>query len=58
MAKSIAWDGEGATVLIEVQVTGAQTEAEAATVAKSVVGSSLTKVHLKTLGLLFIRTLV
>lgn len=44
LAKSIAWDGEGATVLIEVQVTGARTEAEAATVAKSVVGSSLTKV--------------
>lgn len=47
LAKSIAWDGEGATVLIEVQVTGARSEAEAATVAKSVVGSSLTKVGLR-----------
>ncbi|KAK4396258.1 Arginine biosynthesis bifunctional protein ArgJ, chloroplastic [Sesamum angolense] len=30
LAKSIAWDGEGATCLIEVKVSGAGTEAEAA----------------------------
>ncbi|THG22618.1 hypothetical protein TEA_020339 [Camellia sinensis var. sinensis] len=30
LAKSIAWDGEGATCLIEVRVTGAGSEAEAA----------------------------
>ncbi|KAK2974210.1 hypothetical protein RJ640_014478, partial [Escallonia rubra] len=30
LAKSIAWDGEGATCLIEVTVTGADSEAEAA----------------------------
>ncbi|KAH6802573.1 arginine biosynthesis protein ArgJ family [Perilla frutescens var. frutescens] len=43
LAKSIAWDGEGATCLIEVQVSGAGTEAEAAKVARSVASSSLTK---------------
>lgn len=43
LAKSIAWDGEGATVLIECEVTGAPDDAAACTVAKSVVGSSLTK---------------
>ncbi|BBN02429.1 glutamate N-acetyltransferase / amino-acid N-acetyltransferase [Marchantia polymorpha subsp. ruderalis] len=43
LAKSIAWDGEGATCLIEVKVTGADTEAAAAAVAKSVAASSLTK---------------
>ncbi|KAI5084636.1 hypothetical protein GOP47_0000805 [Adiantum capillus-veneris] len=43
LAKSIAWDGEGATCLIEVQVTGAETEAAAASVARGVAASSLTK---------------
>ncbi|KAL3693290.1 hypothetical protein R1sor_006941 [Riccia sorocarpa] len=43
LAKSIAWDGEGATCLIEVKVTGAESEAAAATVAKSVASSSLVK---------------
>ncbi|KAL0309825.1 UNVERIFIED_CONTAM: Arginine biosynthesis bifunctional protein ArgJ, chloroplastic [Sesamum radiatum] len=41
LAKSIAWDGEGATCLIEVKVSGAGTEAEAAKVARSVASSSL-----------------
>lgn len=43
LAKAIARDGEGATCLIEVQVTGAPTEAAAAMVAKTIVGSSLLK---------------
>ncbi|CAJ2677521.1 unnamed protein product [Trifolium pratense] len=43
LAKSIAWDGEGATCLIEVSVTGANSEAEAAKVARSVASSSLVK---------------
>ncbi|KAK6943692.1 Arginine biosynthesis protein ArgJ [Dillenia turbinata] len=43
LAKSIAWDGEGATCLIEVSVTGADNEAEAAKVARSVASSSLAK---------------
>lgn len=43
LAKSIAWDGEGATVLIQCSVTGADTEEDANKVAKSVVGSSLAK---------------
>ncbi|XP_057778945.1 arginine biosynthesis bifunctional protein ArgJ, chloroplastic isoform X2 [Salvia miltiorrhiza] len=43
LAKSIAWDGEGATCLIEVQVSGAGTEADAAKVARSVASSSLAK---------------
>ena len=43
LAKSIAWDGEGATVLIQCSVTGAETEEDANKVAKSVVGSSLAK---------------
>jgi N-acetylglutamate synthase/N-acetylornithine aminotransferase len=43
LAKSIAWDGEGATCLIEVKVTGAASDADARIVAKSVVGSSLAK---------------
>ncbi|XAR50951.1 Glutamate N-acetyltransferase [Bertholletia excelsa] len=43
LAKSIAWDGEGATCLIEVTVTGAASESEAAKVARSVASSSLTK---------------
>ncbi|KAL3628603.1 hypothetical protein CASFOL_027649 [Castilleja foliolosa] len=43
LAKSIAWDGEGATCLIEVNVSGADNETEAAKVARSVASSSLTK---------------
>jgi len=43
MAKSIAWDGEGATVLIECEVVGAESDAAANCVAKSIVGSSLVK---------------
>ncbi|XP_028945407.1 arginine biosynthesis bifunctional protein ArgJ, chloroplastic-like isoform X2 [Malus domestica] len=43
LAKSIAWDGEGATCLIEVTVTGADGEAEAAKMARSVASSSLVK---------------
>ncbi|XP_027071420.1 arginine biosynthesis bifunctional protein ArgJ, chloroplastic isoform X1 [Coffea arabica] len=43
LAKSIAWDGEGATCLIEVRVNGADNEAEAARIARSVASSSLTK---------------
>ncbi|KAL7095670.1 hypothetical protein ACP275_10G038400 [Erythranthe tilingii] len=43
LAKSIASDGEGATCLIEVKVSGAGSEAEAAKVARSVASSSLTK---------------
>ncbi|XP_010253268.1 PREDICTED: arginine biosynthesis bifunctional protein ArgJ, chloroplastic [Nelumbo nucifera] len=43
LAKSIAWDGEGATCLIEVMVTGTNNEAEAAKIARSVASSSLTK---------------
>lgn len=43
LAKSIAWDGEGATCLIEVTVTGAESEVEAAKIARSVASSSLVK---------------
>lgn len=43
LAKSIARDGEGATCLIEVQVTGAPDEHSARQVAKTIVGSSLVK---------------
>ncbi|XP_021906276.1 arginine biosynthesis bifunctional protein ArgJ, chloroplastic [Carica papaya] len=43
LAKSIAWDGEGATCLIEVTVTGANTETDAAKIARSVASSSLVK---------------
>ncbi|KAF3442926.1 hypothetical protein FNV43_RR16844 [Rhamnella rubrinervis] len=43
LAKSIAWDGEGATCLIEVTVTGADSEAEAAKIARSIASSSLVK---------------
>lgn len=43
LAKSIAWDGEGATCLIEVTVTGTNNEAEAAKIARSVASSSLVK---------------
>lgn len=43
LAKAIARDGEGASKLIEVSVTGAATEEDAKKVAKSIVGSSLVK---------------
>lgn len=43
LAKAIARDGEGATCLIEVQVTGAVDEEAARKVAKTIVGSSLVK---------------
>jgi len=43
LAKAIARDGEGATVLVEVGVTGAASDAAARAVARAVAGSSLTK---------------
>ena len=43
LCRRIAGDGEGATKLIECNVSGAQTEEIAKTVAKSVICSSLTK---------------
>jgi glutamate N-acetyltransferase / amino-acid N-acetyltransferase len=43
LAKAIARDGEGATCLIEVQVTGASDEQSARQVAKTIAGSSLVK---------------
>lgn len=43
LAKAIARDGEGATCLIEVQVTGASDEAAACQIAKTIAGSSLVK---------------
>ena len=43
MLSMIAGDGEGCTCLFEVQVKGATTKAEAKTLAKSIVTSSLTK---------------
>ena len=43
LAKKIAGDGEGATALFEVRVTGAASKEDAVKLAKSVVGSSLTK---------------
>lgn len=43
LAKKIAGDGEGATALFEVKVIGTATKAEAVTLSKSVVTSSLTK---------------
>ena len=43
LAKAIARDGEGATCLIEVQVSGAPNEQAASQVAKTIVGSSLVK---------------
>ncbi|MDR9402584.1 MAG: bifunctional ornithine acetyltransferase/N-acetylglutamate synthase [Halothece sp. Uz-M2-17] len=43
LAKAIARDGEGATCLIEVQVTGAPDETSAQQVAKTIAGSSLVK---------------
>lgn len=43
LAKAIARDGEGATCLIEVKVTGAPNERAAQQVAKTIAGSSLVK---------------
>lgn len=43
MAKKLAGDGEGATALVEVQVTGAESKEAAKLLAKSVICSSLTK---------------
>lgn len=43
LAKAIARDGEGATCLIEVQVTGTTDEKSARQIAKTIVGSSLVK---------------
>ncbi|RFP60988.1 MAG: bifunctional ornithine acetyltransferase/N-acetylglutamate synthase [Limnothrix sp. CACIAM 69d] len=43
LAKAIARDGEGATCLIEVAVSGAADEAAARAVAKTIAGSALTK---------------
>jgi glutamate N-acetyltransferase/amino-acid N-acetyltransferase len=43
MAKKVARDGEGATCLIEVQVSGTDTTAQARQIAKTVAGSALLK---------------
>jgi len=43
LAKEVASDGEGATKLLEVVVSGARTKAQAKTVAKSIVNSPLVK---------------
>ncbi len=43
LAKKMAGDGEGATALLEVKVTGANTKENAVTISKSVVSSSLVK---------------
>ncbi len=43
LARSIARDGEGATCLIEVQVSGASSDEAARQIARTVAGSSLTK---------------
>ena len=43
LAKSIAWDGEGATCLMEVQTSGAASDEDARKITKSVVASSLVK---------------
>lgn len=43
LAKQIARDGEGATKLIEVEVTGSKSDVEAQQIAKAIVGSSLVK---------------
>ncbi|BAY38640.1 glutamate N-acetyltransferase [Nostoc sp. NIES-2111] len=43
LAKAIARDGEGATCLVEVQVTGAHDEQAARQIAKTIAGSSLVK---------------
>ncbi|MBD2104702.1 bifunctional ornithine acetyltransferase/N-acetylglutamate synthase [Leptolyngbya sp. FACHB-261] len=43
LAKAIARDGEGATCLLEIQVSGATDEAAARQVARTIAGSSLVK---------------
>ncbi|HBE31232.1 MAG TPA: arginine biosynthesis bifunctional protein ArgJ [Cyanobacteria bacterium UBA11369] len=43
LARAIARDGEGATCLIEVQVSGAHTDEDARKVARTIAGSSLAK---------------
>ncbi len=43
LAKKIARDGEGATKLIEVQVSGAKNDEQAGQIAKTIVGSDLVK---------------
>ncbi len=43
LAKEIARDGEGATKLIEVNVSGAGSDADARAIAKTIVGSNLVK---------------
>ena len=43
LCRKIAGDGEGATALFEVKIIGAKTKADAVTLSKSVVTSSLTK---------------
>jgi glutamate N-acetyltransferase/amino-acid N-acetyltransferase len=43
LAKAIARDGEGATKLVEVQVSGAVSDDSAQAIAKTVIGSSLVK---------------
>ncbi|MBE9046048.1 bifunctional ornithine acetyltransferase/N-acetylglutamate synthase [Pleurocapsales cyanobacterium LEGE 10410] len=43
LAKAIARDGEGATCLIEVQVSGAPSDRDASLIAKTIAGSSLVK---------------
>ncbi|WP_309137633.1 bifunctional ornithine acetyltransferase/N-acetylglutamate synthase [Rossellomorea sp. SC111] len=46
LAKQIARDGEGATKLVEVNVTGARSKQEANVLAKKIVGSNLVKTAL------------
>ena len=43
MAKSIVQDGEGATKLVTINITGAHSDAEADLVGKSVANSNLVK---------------
>ena len=43
LAKSIARDGEGATCLLEVQVSGANNDPDARKIARTIAGSSLVK---------------
>ena len=43
LAKAIARDGEGATCLVEVEVSGTSTDAEARQIARTIAGSSLVK---------------
>ncbi|TCL64783.1 glutamate N-acetyltransferase [Hydrogenispora ethanolica] len=46
LARQMARDGEGATKLVEIKVTGAATESEAVTIAKSIATSNLVKTAL------------